>query len=230
MKVISEGKSKLIYDDEDSIIMEFKGDVRCSTQKVQYDLRIAKARALFTSELYKLISSNVEDILVPSMVDEKTLKMEKATALPLEWIPRFVAAGSVVKRFGFEEGHIFRDMILKVDYKTDVDDYLITDEIIVEKGILTYEELRAARKLCREVAYFLKGWFEQKGLQLWDFKMELGKNIEGRIVLIDEISLDGMRLKDIKTGEDFDKDIYRKTGNLEKLIEAYEEGYRRIFC
>lgn len=229
MKIMSEGKSKILYSDDESIIMEFKGDVRCSTQNVQYDLRIAKARALFTYKLYKLIGNKVEGVLIPDMVDDKTIKMEKAIPLPLEWIPRFVAAGSVVKRFGFEEGHIFKEMILKIDYKTNVDDYLITDEIIIERGILNYQELQDAKKLCKDIAFFLNFYFKQRGLQLWDFKMELGRDKNGRIVLIDEISLDGMRLKDMEAGKSYDKDVYRRTGNLELLIEAYKEGYQRVF-
>lgn len=229
MKKIGEGKSKLLFEDGQSVVMEFKGDVRCSTQEVLYDLRIAKIRALFTYEIYKLISQNIPEVLVPEMIDEKTLKMESATPIPLEWIPRFVAAGSVVKRFGFEEGYIFSDMILKIDYKTDVDDYLITDELIVEKGILSPRELREAKELCKKIANFLNLYFREKGLVLWDFKMELAKNKDGKIVLIDEISLDGMRLKDLITGESFDKDVYRRTGDLELLIKAYETGYQRIF-
>lgn len=229
MKKIGEGKSKLLFEDGQSVVMEFKGDVRCSTQEVLYDLRIAKIRVLFTYEIYKLISQNIPEVLIPEMIDEKTLKMESATPIPLEWIPRFVAAGSVVKRFGFEEGYVFSDMILKIDYKTDVDDYLITDEIIVEKGILSPRELCEAKELCKKIANFLNFYFREKGLVLWDFKMELAKNKDGKIVLIDEISLDGMRLKDLITGESFDKDVYRRTGDLELLIKAYETGYQRIF-
>lgn len=229
MKKIGEGKSKLLFKDGQFVVMEFKGDVRCSTQKVLYDLRIAKIRTLFTYEIYKLISKNIPEVLVPEMIDEKTLKMESATPIPLEWIPRFVAAGSVVKRFGFEEGYIFSNMILKIDYKTDADDYLITDELIVEKGILSLKELNEAKELCKKIANFLNLYFQEKGLVLWDFKMELAKNKDGKIVLIDEISLDGMRLKDFATGESFDKDVYRQTGDLELLIKAYETGYQRIF-
>lgn len=227
---IGEGKSKIIYSNNEYVYLEFKGDVRCSNQKEQYDARIAELRAETNYNLYNYLAKHMNGILVPEMVNNKTLKMKKADPYPLEWIPRFVAAGSVVKRFGFKEGYVFNNPILKIDYKTEIDDYLITDELIIEKKIMSSEELIEAKQICRKIALILKEFFLSKGLVLWDFKLELGKLQSGSICLIDEISLDGMRLKDISTGESFDKDVYRKTGDKLLLIKAYEEGYNRLFA
>lgn len=229
LKKINEGKSKILYSDGEKLYLEFKGDVMCTKHSVQYDARIAKLRAKTTVKLYEYLAQNVQNIIVPETVNETMIKMEYATPIPLEWIPRFVAAGSVVKRFGFEEGHVFKHTVLKIDYKTDIEDYLINDDLIVEKDILTVSQLNEAKKLCYDVANCLNNLFKSKGLSLWDFKMELGLTDDGRVCLIDEISLDGMRLKDSITGSSLDKDVYRKTGDVEEVINAYEEGYRRIF-
>ena len=229
MKKLLEGKSKILYEDGNSIIMKYKGDVRCSNQKVVYSDLVAKERVRFTYQLFKLLHDNLNGILMPEIVDESSLKMKKVMPIPLEWIPRYVAAGSVVKRFGFKEGKKFNDMVLKIDYKTDLEDYLITDQLIVEKGILSEEELFAAKVLCKQVAECIQKHCIERQLEIWDFKMELGRDSDGQIVLIDEISLDGMRLKDMKTKKDYDKDVYRKTGDIEKLIQVYREGYNRLF-
>lgn len=226
---IGEGKSKILYSDGDKLYLEFKGDVMCSKHGVKYDERIAVLRAKTTTKLYEYLSTKSDRISVPKMINDKMICMDKMTPIPLEWIPRYVAAGSVVKRFGFKEGFEFSKVILKIDYKTDVNDYLITDDLIVERGILNELELSEAKELCFLVAGSLNELFASKGLKLWDFKMELGIDSNRRIYLIDEISFDGMRLKDALTGVSLDKDVYRNTADVEEVVKAYEEGYRRVF-
>ena len=229
---IAEGKSKIIYIDNNKmdVYLEFKGDVRCSHQRVQYDERIAILRAMTSYKIFcYLYEKNVKQIVLPELVTNSMLKMKKVYSYPLEWIPRYYAAGSVVKRFGFMEGYKFKKPLLKIDYKTNTEDYLITDEFIIELGLLNATELQNAKKLCMEIANILKTFFLSKELVLWDFKLELGKNYDGTLCLIDEISFDGMRLKDSNTGESLDKDIYRQTGDIEKLIKAYQAGYERLF-
>ena len=229
LKKLSEGKSKILYTDGIDIYLEFKGDVMCTKHNVQYDENIALLRAKTTTKLFQYLSTKIENINVPELVKPKMIRMQKMVPLPLEWIPRYIAAGSVVKRFGFTEGYVFSKPVLKIDYKTNSEDYLITDDLIIEKGILSEEELLEARKLCMLVADNLNELFASKGLTLWDFKLELGVNSNRDIYLIDEISFDGMRLKDTKTGSSMDKDVYRNTGNVEEVVKAYEEGYRRVF-
>ncbi|MGE5328644.1 MAG: phosphoribosylaminoimidazolesuccinocarboxamide synthase [Deltaproteobacteria bacterium] len=227
---VGEGKSKIIYTDGVSTYLEFKGDVRCSSHIEKYDEEIAKIRAQMTCLLFDYLSQEIDGVAKAELIEPKIIKMETLDPLPLEWIPRYIAAGSVVKRFGFKKGHVFNKLVLKIDYKTDMDDYLITDELIIEKGILNKKELEKAKKLVYSIAGSLKNLFLSKGLKLWDFKLELGINPYTRqIKLIDEISFDGMRLKDANTEESFDKDIYRETGSIDAVIKAYRQGFNRLF-
>ena len=64
------------------------------------------------------------------------------------------------------------------------------------------------------------------GLDLIDFKLEFGVDVEGRMVLADEISPDTCRLWDAESGEKLDKDRFRR--DLGKVEEAYQEVRRRL--
>jgi phosphoribosylaminoimidazole-succinocarboxamide synthase len=229
LKLIAEGKSKRIYTDDNWVYLDFKGDVRCSSFGTKYDERIAILRAKTSYAFYNYLSKRINDIAYVEQVDSKVLKMEQATPLPFEWIPRFVAAGSVVKRFGFKNGHVFKNPVLKIDYKTESDDYLINDDLIIEMGVLSEDKLKQARQLALNVANSLKELCLYKNIDLWDFKLELGISRTGEIKLIDEISFDGMRLKHKVSGESYDKDVYRETGDIESVISAYEKGYLKLF-
>lgn len=229
---IHEGKSKIIYtnaDEEGYIYLKFKGDVRCSKHPPAYSEQIACLRAKTNVSIFKYLSQKMTGICSTELIAPDIIKMPKLNPLPLEWIPRYVAAGSVVKRFGIPYGHHFEQPVLKVDYKTDEDDYLINDDLIIASRLLNAKELEAAKQLCMQIANELNGLFDSKGLELWDFKLELGKDANGNIFLMDEISFDGMRLKDKTTKESYDKDVYRDTGDILLVIKAYEKGYERVF-
>jgi phosphoribosylaminoimidazole-succinocarboxamide synthase len=76
---------------------------------------------------------------------------------------------------------------------------------------------------------FLTGLFTGVGIQLVDFKIEVGRLYEGdtmRIVLADEISPDSCRLWDIKTRNKLDKDRFRQ--DLGGVVEAYREVAQRL--
>ncbi|MDC0887149.1 phosphoribosylaminoimidazolesuccinocarboxamide synthase, partial [Altererythrobacter sp.] len=73
------------------------------------------------------------------------------------------------------------------------------------------------------------GMFAAVDIRLVDFKLEFGRIFEGdfsRVILADEISPDGCRLWDMKTGEKLDKDRFRR--DLGGESEAYQEVARRL--
>lgn len=169
---IGEGKSKIIYKSNDKIVLEYKGDVRCSTQETKYSKQIACLRLKICDKLFKIIKAEYpEYIPYYKIIDENTIEMENAEPLPYEWIPRFIAAGSVVKRFGFTYGYRFKKPVLKIDYKTDIDDYLINDDLILEKGDLNKDQLIYAKRLSLNVAELLMAKFKKVDMLLWDFKI-----------------------------------------------------------
>jgi phosphoribosylaminoimidazole-succinocarboxamide synthase len=223
------GKSKIVTYVGELAHLEFLGDAACSGRPTVFDPRIAAIRCRSTLEFFNLLRRRIPSIPEVREAGENRLVMRKLDPLPLEWIPRFFAAGSVVKRFGFVEGSRFGRMVLKIDFKSEKEDYLINDDLIIESGLLNASELLKAKELVGAIADFLREHCEQAGFELWDFKVELGLDENRDLALMDEISFDGMRLKKKGTGISFDKDIYRKTGDLEKLVSGYQEGFRALF-
>ena len=134
--------------------------------------------------------------------------------IPLEVVVRNVAAGSLAKRLGIEEGTQLPRSIIEFYYKNDkLGDPMVSEEHITAFGWATPQEIDDIMALTLRINDFLSGLFLGVGIKLVDFKVEFGRLFEDdmmRIVLADEISPDCCRLWDIKTNEKLDKDRFRQ--------------------
>jgi phosphoribosylaminoimidazole-succinocarboxamide synthase len=150
--------------------------------------------------------------------------------VPIEVIVRNVAAGTLSKRLGIEEGTPLPHTLLEYCYKDDsLGDPLVAEEHIACFGWATQEEMQDISAMAIRINDFLCGMFAAIGIRLVDFKLEFGRLFDGdfsRIILADEISPDGCRLWDIETGEKLDKDRFRR--DLGGEAEAYQEVARRL--
>jgi phosphoribosylaminoimidazole-succinocarboxamide synthase len=150
--------------------------------------------------------------------------------VPIEVIVRNVAAGSLSKRLGIEEGTPLPHTLLEYCYKDDsLGDPLVAEEHIACFGWATQEEMQDISSMAIRINDFMCGMFAAIGIRLVDFKLEFGRLFDGdfsRIILADEISPDGCRLWDIETGEKLDKDRFRR--DLGGEAEAYQEVARRL--
>ncbi|MEL6267307.1 MAG: phosphoribosylaminoimidazolesuccinocarboxamide synthase, partial [Pseudomonadota bacterium] len=150
--------------------------------------------------------------------------------IPLEVVVRNVAAGSMSKRLGIEEGTALPRPIIEFYYKDDkLGDPLVSEEHIVAFNWATQQDIDDVISLALRVNDFLSGLFTGVGIKLVDFKIECGRIWENdfqRIIVADEISPDCCRLWDVKTGQKFDKDVFRR--DLGSLSEAYSEVARRL--
>ena len=160
------------------------------------------------------------------MFNDREQLCKKIEMIPLEVIVRNVAAGSMAKRLGLEEGSELKVTVFELSYKNDaLGDPLINDYHAVAIGITTFEELAKIYSLTSKINEFLKEMFLKSNIKLIDFKLEFGR-CNGEIVLADEISPDTCRLWDATTGEKLDKDRFRR--NLGNVKEAYVEILKRI--
>ena len=150
--------------------------------------------------------------------------------IPLEVVIRNVAAGSLSKRLGLEEGTTLPRSIVEFYYKADeLDDPMVSEEHITAFGWASPPELDDIMALALRINDFLTGLFLGVGIRLVDFKVEFGRLWEGdqmRVVLADEISPDCCRLWDIDTQDKLDKDRFRR--DMGGLVEAYQEVARRL--
>ncbi len=151
---------------------------------------------------------------------------KKVDIIPLEVIVRNIAAGSMAKRYGVEEGTELKNTVLEISYKNDdLGDPLMNDYHAMALGIVTKEELDYIYDQASKVNKILTEFFLNQDIKLVDFKLEFGK-LNGQILLADEVSPDTCRLWDLKTGEKLDKDRFRR--ELGDLVEGYTKVLERI--
>jgi phosphoribosylaminoimidazole-succinocarboxamide synthase len=150
--------------------------------------------------------------------------------IPIEFIVRNVATGSITKRLGIEDGTILKEPLIEYCLKDDK----LGDPLIAEEHILTFEwatkkEIEKVKKMILRINDFMIGMFRGVGIKLVDFKLEFGRvNINDKIeiLLADEISPDTCRLWDVVSEKKLDKDRFRK--DLGNIIQAYQEVARRL--
>ena len=142
-------------------------------------------------------------------------------------VVRNYVAGSMAQRLGVEEGVKSPVTIFDICYKDDeLGDPLINDYHAIFLGAATREELDEMYALTGKINEILIDLFDKMNIILVDFKIELGKTMDGKIILADEISPDTCRLWDKDTMKKLDKDRFRR--DLGEVTEAYEEIYHRL--
>ncbi|MDU5088510.1 MAG: phosphoribosylaminoimidazolesuccinocarboxamide synthase [Veillonella sp.] len=158
--------------------------------------------------------------------DDRNQTVLALKIVPLEVIVRNIAAGSMAKRFGIEEGTPLKHPILEFCYKNDeLGDPFANEFQITALGWATQEQLDVISTITLKVNDILKKFLATKNVTLVDFKVEFGTH-NGEVLLGDEISPDTCRFWDATTGEKLDKDRFRRDlGNIE---EAYKEMLFRL--
>ena len=150
--------------------------------------------------------------------------------IPVEFIVRNIATGSLTKKLGIADGTVLSKPLLEYSYKNDeLGDPLVAKEHIMEFNWAKEEELNLIKKHCLRINDFMQGMFRGVGIKLVDFKLEFGRSeINGKkeIILADEISPDTCRLWDVISEKKLDKDRFRK--DLGNIIQAYQEVARRL--
>jgi phosphoribosylaminoimidazole-succinocarboxamide synthase len=150
--------------------------------------------------------------------------------IPIEFIVRNIATGSLTKRLGIEDGTILERPLIEYCLKDDkLGDPIISKEHILTFNWLNKTKLDFVNDNLRRLNDFLLGMFRGVGIKLVDFKVEFGfthESNKNEIILADEISPDTCRLWDSITEKKLDKDRFRK--DLGDLIPAYTEVAKRL--
>ncbi|API59020.1 phosphoribosylaminoimidazolesuccinocarboxamide synthase [Tardibacter chloracetimidivorans] len=230
---IYEGKAKILYEGPEpgTLIQYFKDDATAFNAQKKGTI---SGKGVLNNRISEHIFTLLGGIGVPThfirRLNMREQLVRQVEIIPLEVVIRNVAAGSLCKRLGVEEGSVLPRTILEYYYKDDaLGDPLVTDEHIACFGWASQEELHDLADLAIRINDFLSGLFAGIGIRLVDFKLEFGRAWDGefaRILLADEISPDGCRLWDMKSNEKLDKDRFRL--DLGGEVEAYQEIARRL--
>ena len=156
--------------------------------------------------------------------------VEMVNIIPIEFVIRNIATGSLTKRLGIEDGTVLDYPLVEYCLKDDkLGDPIISREHILNFKWLNIIELDFINEQCLRINDFMQGMFRGVGIKLVDFKLEFGKaDINGKkeVILADEISPDTCRLWDVVSEKKLDKDRFRK--DLGNIIQAYQEVARRL--
>jgi phosphoribosylaminoimidazole-succinocarboxamide synthase len=229
-ELLYEGKAKRIFktNDEQTVLIEYKDSATAFNGQKKADIT-GKGRLNneITSLLFlKLKEQGIESHFIKRLSETEQL-VKKVMIIPLEVVVRNVAAGSFAKRLGIEEGNELSKPLVEFYLKNDeLGDPLLTTDHIYELNVATSEELETLKEKALQINTVLSSFFNELGINLIDFKLEFGKDVEGEILLADEISPDTCRLWDKKTNEKLDKDVFRR--DLGSLTDAYETILARL--
>jgi phosphoribosylaminoimidazole-succinocarboxamide synthase len=232
--LLYEGKAKRVFatDQDDLVAVEYKDDATAFNA-------LKKAQLAGKGELNCRISALLFEHLAARGVPTHYLGVNGATwmlvkpvkVIPIEVVIRNVAAGSLCKQMPIEQGTELEPPLLDLYYKDDAyGDPLLTEARLERLALVTPDQRQAIEDLARQVNRELRSLFLGVGLQLVDFKIELGFTSKGELVVADEISPDTCRLWDVSVRDAqqriLDKDRFRQ--DLGGVVEAYGEVFKRV--
>ena len=230
---IYEGKAKILYEGPEpgTIIQYFKDDATAFNAQKKGTI---SGKGVLNNRISEHIFTLLGQIGVPThfirRLNMREQLVRQVEIVPIEVVVRNVAAGSLSKKLGIEEGTQLPRTLIEYCYKDDaLGDPLVSEEHIACFGWATQEEMHDIADMAIRINDFMCGLFAGIGIRLIDFKLEFGRLWDGdfsRIILADEISPDGCRLWDMATGEKLDKDRFRR--DLGGEVEAYQEVARRL--
>lgn len=219
MKLIYKGKTKDVYStaNENEVLLKFKDDVTGEdgvfdpgANTVGLTIEGAgKSGLKMTTYFFEILNQKqIPTHFVSSDIENQSMVVKKANVFGkgLEVICRYKAVGSFLRRYGAycEEGQdldAFVELTIKDDERGDP---TISKQALKMLNILNEEEYEEIEKRTIEICQIVKDELAKKGLELYDIKLEFGRDHEGNIMLIDEISGGNMR-------------VYKEGKNIEPL-------------
>lgn len=230
---IYEGKAKILYEGPEpgTIIQYFKDDATAFNAEKK---AVLDGKGVLNNRISEYMMIRLGEIGIPTHFIKRLNMREQlcktVEIVPLEVIVRNIAAGTMSKRLGIEEGETLPRSIVEFCLKRDdLGDPLVAEEHITALGWASAAEIEEITGLTLRINDFMCGLFAGIGIRLVDFKIEFGRlPVDGghQIVLADEISPDSCRLWDRETNKKMDKDRFRR--DLGGVTEAYTEVAQRL--
>lgn len=224
-----EGKAKKVFktDEADYYLVEYKDDATAFNGEKKGTIL---DKGVVNNKMSALLFQMLEEKGIPThfekLISEREQYVKAVKILPLEVIVRNIAAGSLAKRLGLEEGVVMKETVLEFCYKDDaLGDPMINDYHIYAMEFATKEQVETIKEMSLKINELLIAFFMERGLKLVDFKLEFGL-FKGQVILADEISPDTCRLWDAETNKKMDKDRFRR--DLGDVEQTYQEVLSRI--
>ena len=204
-KLIYEGKAKILYEgpERNTMVQYFKDDATAFNNEKK---AVIEGKGVLNNRISEFIFNQLNEVgLETHLIKRLNMReqlIKSCEVIPIEFVVRNIAAGSIVNRLGLNEGSVLKNPIVEFYFKNDaLGDPLVTDEHIKINNLADQDEIKIATKYSLRINDIMSGLFRAVGIKLVDFKIEFGrywKNDKKRIILVDEISPDTCRLWDIK--------------------------------
>ena len=232
-RMIYEGKAKILYEGPEpgTIIQYFKDDATAFNAEKK---AVLDGKGVINNRISEFMMKRLDVVGIPNhfirRLNMREQLIKKVDIIPLEVIVRNVAAGSLTKRLGVEEGTALPRALVEFSLKNDeLGDPVVSEEHIACFNWATPQEMDEMIAYALRINDFMSGLFAAVNIRLVDFKIEFGRHFDGdlqRTILADEISPDSCRLWDFDRNEKLDKDRFRR--DLGGVTEAYSEVARRL--
>ncbi len=232
-KKLYEGKAKIVYasSEKNLVIQHFKDDATAFNNKKK---SVIDGKGILNNRISEHILTYLSQVGIKNHLVKRLNMREqlikRVEIIPIEFVVRNIATGSLTNRLGIEEGTVLNSTLIEYCLKDDkLGDPLISKEHIYTFKWATRREIEKIDRQLLRINDFLVGLFRGIGIKLVDFKVEFGRyknNSKNEILLADEISPDTCRLWDMNTEKKLDKDRFRK--DLGNLIQAYQEVAKRL--
>lgn len=228
--MLYEGKAKKVFATENpnEVVIYYKDDATAfNGLKKGTIMDKGIMNNTITTFFFDLLGKNgIPHHQIKKLSDREAL-CKKVHIIPLEVVTRNIAAGSLAKKMGVEEGYVLKKPIIEFCYKNDeLGDPMINDDYAEAFGIATNAQVKEIKELTLKINTILTNFLAERKIRLIDFKLEFGTDADGKVILADEITPDTARLWDWDTNEKLDKDRFRRDlGNVE---DAYHEVIRRL--
>jgi len=229
LEMLYEGKAKRVYktNKPDIFHIVYKDDATAFNGEKKGTIL---DKGAVNNQMSAIMFEMLEEKGVPThfveLLNEREMLVKAVEILPIEVIVRNIAAGSLAKRLGLDEGTVMNETVLEFCYKDDdLGDPMINDYHVAAMKLATAEQVEQIKKYAFMINKELVTYFEARNIKLVDFKIEFGV-YKGEVILADEISPDTCRLWDAETNKKLDKDRFRR--DLGDVEDAYQEVLSRL--
>ncbi len=229
LDMLYEGKAKRVYktSDPDVYHIVYKDDATAFNGVKKGTIA---DKGSVNNQMSAILFQMLEEKGVPThfveLINDREMLVKAVEILPIEVIVRNIAAGSLAKRLGLEEGVVMNETVLEFCYKNDdLGDPMINDYHIAAMALATEAQVDKIKEFAFKINSILVELFKEKNIKLVDFKIEFSV-CNAEVILADEISPDTCRLWDADTDKKLDKDRFRR--DLGDVEAVYQEVLNRL--
>ena len=169
------GKAKSVYrtDDPDRFVLVFRDDTSAFDGQKKEQLQ---RKGMVNNKFNAFIMETLEAAGIPThfegLLSDTESLVKKLDMIPVECVVRNVAAGSLCRRLGVEEGRELNPPTFELFLKNDeLHDPMVNESLAISFGWATEAELARMKELTFRVNEVLKKLFDDAGMLLVDYKL-----------------------------------------------------------